>query len=106
MKQEYQRSKSYPLISSFFLLKKLICFNFRIIDPLNQRVTALEEELLSSQKAFEIYRERARISLKKTAADQKQSDEKILELTEKYRVKLNSFTSYNRFINFFFSLIL
>jgi predicted nucleic acid-binding Zn-ribbon protein len=42
----------------------------------------LKEELLSSQKTFEIYRERARVSLKKTAADQKESDEKILQLNE------------------------
>ena len=42
----------------------------------------MKEELLSSQKTFEIYRERARVSLKKTAADQKESDEKILQLNE------------------------
>lgn len=42
----------------------------------------MKEELLSSQKTFEIYRERARVSLKKTAADQKESDEKIIQLNE------------------------
>lgn len=73
------------LISFFFLF--LIQFDLsRIIDPINERVAALTEELQSSQKAFEIYRERARVSLKKTAADQKQSDEKILQMTQNYKV--------------------
>jgi predicted nucleic acid-binding Zn-ribbon protein len=58
----------------------------RVIAPLVSEIAALKEELLSSQKTFEIYRERARVSLKKTAAEQKESDEKILQLTEKLKV--------------------
>lgn len=58
----------------------------RLIEPLKEEISSLKEELHSSQKTFEIYRERARVSLKKTAADQRDADEKILLLTEKLKV--------------------
>jgi hypothetical protein len=67
-------------------ISRVLCL-VRAIAPLTAELTALKEELLSSQKAFEIYRERARVSLKKTATEQKESDEKILQLTDKLKVR-------------------
>jgi len=54
---------------------------------LGNRIVELENELTNSQKTFELYRDRARVSLKKTASDQKASDEKILQLTEKIKLQ-------------------
>jgi hypothetical protein len=88
MKLRFHRLSNRSLIANTkgFPSLSLSCHLFdRIIDPLRAEITALKEELLSSQKTFEIYRERARVSLKKTAADQKQSDERILQLTEKLK---------------------
>jgi predicted nucleic acid-binding Zn-ribbon protein len=53
---------------------------------LEDQISQLQHELDNSMKTFDVYRERAKVSLKKTALDQQKSDQKISELTEQLKV--------------------
>lgn len=55
-------------------------------NELQNEVDNLRDELQNNQKTFELYRDRARLSLKQTASEQKAADQTIHELTDKLKV--------------------
>jgi len=57
------------------------------IEALNKKVASLEEEVSGSKQVFDTYRERARVSLQKTASEQQEVEKLLAKAKEECKVQ-------------------
>lgn len=84
LRNEFERYDS-RMFHHLMYMAEMMC-RLSVKTQLESEVERLREELQNSHKTFEVYRDRARLSLKQTASDQKAADQTIRELTEKLKV--------------------